>query len=69
MPVIQRHHIDYEDNWTVELPAYLHKSITIIQRSTPNTERYVLLTNFMHAVTNEWNRYRKALDLRDEMPE
>ena len=66
MPQIQTHHITYSDHpngeWTVELPAHLHKTITIIQRSKTTLERYVLLSNFMHALHHELNRYRRELD-------
>lgn len=66
MPKIQTHHITYPGSeygeWTVELPAHLHKTITIIQRSGTTLERYVLLSNFMHAVQWELSRMRRELD-------
>jgi len=66
MPIIQTHHITYSDHqdgeWTVELPAHYHKVITIIQRSKTTLERYVLLSNFAHAINHEYNRMRRELD-------
>ena len=60
---LQTHHISYkEPEWTVELQNYMHKTITIIQNSTPTPERYAGLVNFMHALTWEFNRYRAYLD-------
>ena len=67
---IQRHHINYSDHpdgeWTVELPNYLHHVIAIIERMKPTKERYVLITNFLHALTKEWSRIRRELDQQEK---
>ena len=66
MAQIQTHHITYDNHadgeWTVELAAYMHKTVTIIQRSKTTLERYVLLSNLMHALNHEYNRMRRELD-------
>lgn len=59
----QTHHIKYSDpEWTVELQKYHHRLITTIQNATPTAERYMWLTNLMHALMHEYNRYRMYLD-------
>ncbi len=67
---IQTHHIKYQDkdgeDWTVELPWFLHRPLNILQRWKPTVERYVLLTNFVHAVQYEWSKMRKELDRDSE---
>jgi len=64
--IIQKHHIKYEPEWTVDLKGFMHRTITIIQRTNPTPGQYALLTGFMHAVAHEWNRYREVLDIKDE---
>ena len=59
---IQTHHIEYDPDWTVDIGAYMHKCITVIQRSGTTEERYAILTGFMHALAYEWNRMRRELD-------
>ena len=63
---VQRHHIKYDPEWIVELQNYLHRTISIIQRAKPTQARYAMLTNFVHSVVHEWNRYREALDTENE---
>jgi hypothetical protein len=63
---INKHHIDYgPKEWTVNIKGYMHKTLTIIQRTKPTESEYCILTDFMHAIAKEWNRYRKAIDLED----
>jgi len=60
---MQSHHIEYRPKeWTVVIGAYMHKCITIIQRTKANEEFYAILTGFVHAIVHEWNRVRKDLD-------
>lgn len=66
---IQTHHIKYEPEWTVDLPGYLHRALSIVQRTQPTEERYALLVNFLHAITFEFNRYREFLDTEDKKEE
>ena len=67
---IQTHHIHYADEkegeWTVELPAELHRIVTIYGRMHPTKERYVLMTNFLHAFQKIWHDCRRRLD-QEEM--
>lgn len=55
-----------EDDWTVDIPAFLHQHLNIIQRWKPSFERYALLTAFVHAVSFEWNKMRCELDRAEE---
>lgn len=57
-----------EDDWTVDIPAFLHRHMHIIQgwNKKPDHQRYALLTSFMHAVSYEWNKMRCQLDRQDE---
>ena len=66
MAILNTHHITYDPEWTVEIPAYQHRTISIIQRTKATEERYALLTNFMHSLAHEWNRMREELDTKDE---
>lgn len=59
---IQKHHIAYEPEWTVDLPAYLHRALGIIHRTRDTADKYVWLTSFVHAVMAEWNLCREKLD-------
>ena len=52
---INTHHIDYKaikhiKDWTVDIPAYFHKAITIMQRTKTTEERYAIFTGVMHAL-------------------
>ena len=74
MAKLNTHHIKYagvykQHDWTVEITGQMHRLITIIQRSKPTTERYILLTNLLHAITEEWNRYRELLETGHETRE
>lgn len=61
---LQTHHISYTNpEWTVELQAYQHRCISIVQHTTPTLERYAILINFVHALVWEANRYRAYLDI------
>lgn len=69
MAVIQRHHIIYDDTlpeggWVVELNALQHKTITAIQRTNSTEQAYADLTNYVHAVMEEWQRMRMELDTK-----
>ena len=59
---LQTHHISYDPEWTVEIQAYQHRCISIIQNTKPTLERYSILVNFVHALNWEVNRYRAFLD-------
>jgi len=60
---LQTHHISYKDpEWTLELQNHMHRCISIIQHTIPTQERYAFLTNFVHALLWEFNRYRAFLD-------
>ena len=62
----QTHHIIYDPEWTVDIRAYHHKTISIIQRTKSTPEFYADLTSFLHALTWEWNRVRQDLDTKGE---
>ena len=62
MAVYQNHHICYDPAWIVELTAQMHKCITTIQITKATEDHYARLTNFLHAITSEWNRMRMELD-------
>ncbi len=63
---IQTHHIEYQPKeWAVDIKGDMHKCLTAIQRTNPTQEQYAILTGFLHAVTHEWNRYRKYLDINE----
>ena len=71
MAKLNAHHIKYEGifkqhDWEIQITGQMHRLITIIQRSKPTTERYILLTNLLHALTEEWNRYRELLETGKE---
>ncbi len=68
-----KHHIIYEklepimeEEWTVEIPAFLHRHLYIIQKWKATPERYAALTSFVHSITHEWNRMRRELDQAPE---
>ena len=62
----QKHHIQYDPEWIVELDGWQHKVVTHLQRMKPTGKNYAAATNFMHAVVHEWNRIRCRLD-REKM--
>jgi len=63
---INKHHIKYQDkdgkDWVVEIPAFLHKDLFIIQRWKPTQERMTLMDNYIHAITHLWNEMREKMD-------
>lgn len=63
MTKLNKHHIRYKlPEWTVEIPAYWHRAISILQRTKPTKERYAWLTAVMHAIADIWNQWRCELD-------
>jgi len=62
MAVLQRHHITYEPEWTVDLTNQMHRCISRIQSTRATPEQYARVVNFMHSVTFECNRMRAELD-------
>lgn len=72
MAILQYHHITYDPEWDVELTMQMHKTITRIQSTRATPEQYARVTNFMHALSREWNRMRQeldtGLDLRQKKP-
>lgn len=64
----QTHHIIYKndelgtEDWTVSLNGIQHQTVTAIQRTKATPEKYAALTNFVHAVSYEWNKMRAKLD-------
>ena len=65
MARINRHHITYEPEWIVEINGLQHKTISTIQRTKARPETYAALTNFVHAVIQEWQRMRSELDRQE----
>lgn len=60
---LSEHHIRYDPYpWTVILPFYQHKVITIMQRTKGTPEKYAEWTDFLHAVFEEWQRMRAECD-------
>lgn len=64
----QIHHIVYnkdmpDGGWTVELNGIQHQTLTAIQRMKATPQNYASLTNFLHAVSYEWNKMRQELDI------
>ena len=39
--------------WTVTLPAWMHKPLKILQRWKPTEERYALAINWVHSIMFE----------------
>ena len=62
MAKIQRHHITYEPEWTVELTGHMHRCISVIQHTKSTPEQYARVINFLHSVSFEANRMRQELD-------
>jgi len=64
MSKLNRHHIDYQyKDWTVEITGQMHRLITVIQNTNASEEQYARITNFVHALTHEWTRIRRELDV------
>ena len=64
---LNNHHILYNPEWTVELPQHFHNSISIIQRTIPTPERYMLLNNCDLALQWERIRYHCYLDTGQDL--
>ena len=64
--MIQGHHITYDPDWVVELNGIQHQTMTAIQRTKATPEAYAALTNFVHAVSYEWNKMRQELDMGED---
>jgi hypothetical protein len=63
MARIQLHHISYNPEWKVELTRQMHTVVGTIQGTKASIEQYARISNFIHALTTEWNRIRAELDL------
>lgn len=63
MAIMQNHHITYEPEWDVPLGMAMHRVISRVQTTKATMEQYVKLTNYLHAITFEWNRMRSELDI------
>jgi hypothetical protein len=63
MPKMNKHHITYVPEWTVEIGYMEHKVVTNIQRSNSTEELYARVENLTIAITHEKNRIRMELDL------
>jgi len=63
MARMQGHHISYDPEWVVDIGMLMHRTISRVQITKATPTVYADLTNFMHAVTYEWNRVRKELDI------
>jgi len=61
MGVIQKHHITYEPEWIVEIPARWHREITFIQRRKATPEFEYHLRNLIMALNHELNRVNLQL--------
>jgi len=64
----QLHHVDYKNDWIVELTGQMHRVITTIQNTNASPEQYARITNFVHSILFEWNRMRLELDTGKTMP-
>jgi len=73
MAILQTHHINYSNEWEVELGMQMHRCISRIQSTRATPEQYARVTNFAHSVMFEWNRMREELDtgydLRQKKPQ
>lgn len=65
MARLQQHHISYNPEWKVELTRQMHTCIGSIQATRASVEQYARVTNFLHAISTEWNRLRTELDIGD----
>ena len=63
MARMQGHHITYTPEWKVDLNMLMHRTISRIQITKATTQQYADVTNFLHALSYEWNRMRKELDI------
>lgn len=59
---MQDHHVTYDPEWTVELNMLMHRAISRIQITRATDQQYADITNFLHAISYEWNRMRMELD-------
>ena len=64
---INEHHIYYDPDWIVELNWLQHKTVTNVQQMNATGENFAKVTNFMHALSHEWNRMRASLDTEEDM--
>lgn len=64
--MLQGHHIIYDPEWVVDLRAYHHKTISVIQHTNSTPQFYADLTNFLHSLVYEWNRVRMELDREEQ---
>ena len=62
MARINRHHLSYDPEWTLDIQMSWHKVISRIQQTKATPEFYADLTNFVHSLTYEWNLKRMELD-------
>lgn len=68
MARIQNHHIKYKPHeWIIELGMMQHRTISRIQQTKATPLAYAEITNFMHAVSVEWNRMREELDMEKDL--
>lgn len=65
MARINRHHITYDPEWTVEITAQMHRLLMVVQRTKATPEQYARITNFIHSINFEWNRMRQELDTNE----
>ena len=63
---INKHHIHYDPDWIVELNWLQHKTVTNVQQMNSTFENFAKVTNFMHALSHEWNRMRASLDITED---
>ena len=59
---INRHHVRYDPDWVLELNWLQHKTVTNVQQMNSTPENFAKVTNFLHALSFEWNRMRAELD-------
>ena len=67
MAKIQKHHMSYDPEWIIEINMLQHRTISRIQITKATPQAYADLTNFVHAVTYEWNRMREELDIGGDL--
>ena len=59
---LNSHHLSYKSEYTVELHAYAHKTLSTIQRTKATPEQLTLLWNFHRAISLELERMALELD-------
>jgi len=68
MARIQGHHLVYEPKeWVLDLNMLQHRTISRVQITRATPQAFADLTNFMHAVSYEWNRMRQELDTKQDL--